>query len=106
MGAVGNTPAATEELLRPHVELIGSSGRWGIEKPARAFFERIVAESGVRAEDIAYVGDRVDNDVEPALEAGMVGVHIRRGPWGHLHEPPAAALRVSSLEELPRLLGV
>jgi HAD superfamily hydrolase (TIGR01509 family) len=106
VGAVGNTPAATEELLRPHVELIGSSGRWGIEKPARAFFERIVAESGFRADEIAYVGDRVDNDVEPALAAGMVGVHIRRGPWGHLHEPPAAALRVSSLEELPRVLGV
>ena len=31
----------------------------------------------------------------------MVAVHVRRGPWGHLHEPPARALRVSSLGELP-----
>jgi hypothetical protein len=36
----------------------------------------------------------------------MVAVHVRRGPWGHLHEPPAAALRVSSLGELPEVLGV
>jgi FMN phosphatase YigB (HAD superfamily) len=106
VGAVGNTPAATEELLRPHVELIGSSGRWGIEKPARAFFERIVAESGFRADEVAYVGDRVDNDVEPALAAGMVAVHVRRGPWGHLHEPPHAALAIDSLDELTEALGV
>ncbi len=106
VGAVGNTLTDAEELLREHVDLVGSSARWGVEKPAPAFFERIVAECGVAADEIAYVGDRVDNDVEPALAAGMVAVHIRRGPWGHLHEPPPAALRVSALGELPEVLGV
>jgi len=106
VGAVGNTPAEAEELLRPHVELTGSSARWGIEKPAPAFFERIVGESGVQADEIAYVGDRVDNDVEPALAAGMVAVHVRRGPWGHLHEPPPTALAIESLDELVEALGV
>jgi HAD superfamily hydrolase (TIGR01549 family) len=106
VGVVGNTLTEAEDLLREHVDLVGSSARWGVEKPTPAFFERIVSECGVDAGAIAYVGDRVDNDVEPALAAGIVGVHIRRGPWGHLHEPPAAALRVSSLEELPRVLGV
>ena len=77
-----------------------------MEKPAPAFFERIVEEAGCGPEQIAYVGDRVDNDVEPALAAGMVAVHVRRGPWGHLHEPPAAALRVSSLDQLPAVLDV
>ena len=77
-----------------------------VEKPAPAFFERIVSECGVDADEIAYVGDRVDNDVEPALAAGMVAVHIRRGPWGHLHEPPPEALAVGSLAELPEALGV
>jgi FMN phosphatase YigB (HAD superfamily) len=48
----------------------------------------------------------VDNDVEPALAAGMVAVHVRRGPWGILHEPPAGALRIRSLDELPAVLGV
>jgi HAD superfamily hydrolase (TIGR01509 family) len=104
VGAIGNTPAETEDLLRPHVEFVGSSGRWGIAKPAAAFFARVVQEAGVSPERIAYVGDRVDNDVGPALEAGMVAVHIRRGPWGHLHEPPAGAIRIRSLDELPEAL--
>jgi FMN phosphatase YigB (HAD superfamily) len=106
VGAAGNTPAATEELLREHVELIGSSGRWRIEKPAPGFFERIASEAALPPDEIAYIGDRVDNDVEPALAAGMVAVHIRRGPWGHLHESPAEAIRIQSLSELPDALGV
>jgi len=56
--------------------------------------------------EIAYVGDRVDNDVEPALAAGIDAVHVRRGPWGHLHDPPAEAISVQSLGELPGALGV
>ena len=107
VGAVGNTPSACEELLAEHVDLVGSSERWGVEKPARAFFERVVEESGVAADEVAYVGDRVDNDVQPALAAGFVAVHLRRGPWGHLHEPPAAALRIrSTADELEEALGV
>jgi HAD superfamily hydrolase (TIGR01509 family) len=106
VGAVGNTPLEVEEMLRRHVDLVGSSVRWGVEKPASAFFERIVEEAGVAAAEVAYVGDRVDNDVEPALAAGMVAVHLRRGPWGYLHEPPSEAIRVRSLTELPEALGV
>jgi FMN phosphatase YigB (HAD superfamily) len=105
-GAIGNTPTETEELLREHVDIVGSSGRWSVEKPAREFFDRIVAETGVAAEQTAYVGDRVDNDIAPALEASMVAVHIRRGPWGYLHEPPRDAIRIRSLDELPEALGV
>jgi HAD superfamily hydrolase (TIGR01509 family) len=106
VAAVGNTPAATEELLRQHLEVLGSSGSWGVAKPAPEFFERIVSATGFTAGEIAYVGDRVDNDVGPALAAGMVAVHIRRGPWGHLHDPPRGAIRIRGLDELPEVLGV
>jgi phosphoglycolate phosphatase-like HAD superfamily hydrolase len=101
VGAVGNTGVEVEELLRPLVDFVGSSARWGVEKPSPAFFARLAEETGVEPAKIAYVGDRVDNDVEPALAAGMTAVHIRRGPWGYLHEPPAGALRIRSLDELP-----
>jgi HAD superfamily hydrolase (TIGR01509 family) len=104
VGAAGNVPAGYEEPLREHVDLLGSSGRWGVEKPDPAFFERIARESGLAPREIAYVGDRVDNDVEPALAAGMVAVHVRRGPWGILHEPPPEALQIRSLDELPGAL--
>ena len=106
VGAVGNTPPETEELLRGHVDVVGSSARWGVEKPSSEFFARVADEAGLPAHEIAYVGDRVDNDVAPALAAGMTAVHIRRGPWGYLHEPPAEAIRIRALHELPEALGV
>jgi FMN phosphatase YigB (HAD superfamily) len=104
VGAVGNTPASTEGVLRPHTSLIGSSARWGVEKPSSGFFARLIAECARPAAEIAYVGDRVDNDVAPALAAGMIGVHIRRGPWGHLQETPAGAISIRDLSELPASL--
>src|SRR5438046_2419194 len=62
----------------------------------------------VFASVIAYVGDRLDNDVLPAVEAGMFGVFIRRGPWGVLHslrpEVERASARIESLDELADLL--
>jgi HAD superfamily hydrolase (TIGR01509 family) len=105
VGASGNTPAFVEEDLRALVDFVGSSARWRVEKPDPAFFARVVELAGVEPGKIAYVGDRVDNDVGPAIAAGMVAVHLRRGPWGHLHEPPAAAIRITSLDELPGALG-
>jgi FMN phosphatase YigB (HAD superfamily) len=106
VGAVGNTPMEVEDVLRDLVDIVGSSARWGVEKPAPEFFTRISEEAGADCAEIAYVGDRVDNDVEPALAAGMVAVHVRRGPWGYLHDPPPAALRIRALDELAGVLDV
>ena len=103
--AVGNTPRESEEQLRPHVDFVGSSARWGVSKPEPAFFERLIAEAGVAPEEIAYVGDRVDNDILPALDAGLVAVHVRRGPWGLLHATPPGASEIRSLDELSGVLG-
>jgi FMN phosphatase YigB (HAD superfamily) len=111
VGIAGNQPAATEAVLRtldPRIEMIGSSERWGVEKPASAFFARIVATLGLPAAEIAYAGDRVDNDVRPAAAAGLVSVFLRRGPWAWIQaggaDPPEAALVVRSLAALPRSL--
>jgi HAD superfamily hydrolase (TIGR01509 family) len=102
--ACGNTPAFVEQELAPLVDAVTSSASLGVSKPAPEFFAKVVELAGVPAERIAYVGDRVDNDVVPALVAGMVAVHIRRGPWGYLHTPPAAAVKITSLDELPEVL--
>lgn len=103
--ACGNTPAFVEHELAPLVDAVASSESLGVWKPAPEFFERVVELAGVSVEKIAYVGDRVDNDVVPAIEAGMVGVHIRRGPWGYLQTPPNDAIRIASLDELPEVLS-
>jgi HAD superfamily hydrolase (TIGR01509 family) len=105
VGAIGNMAVEHEELIRPHVSFVSSSERIGVEKPSPAFFAQVAELAGMPPERIAYVGDRVDNDVAPALAAGMVAVHVRRGPWGHLHEAPSEAIRIRSLDELPGALA-
>ena len=81
----------------------------GVHKPEAAFFDALVEVAGVDVGRIAYVGDRLDNDVLPARAAGMRTVLLRRGPWGHLHaERPEAALAdivANSLAELPARLA-
>jgi len=104
VGAAGNMAIDHEPLVAPHVDFVSSSERWGVEKPAPEFFGRLVEATGRRAHEVAYVGDLVANDVVPALAAGLVAVHIRRGPWGYVQEPPPAALRIRSLDELPAVL--
>lgn len=78
------------------------------EKPDPLFFSRLVERAGCPPASIAYVGDRVDTDVLPALGAGMVSVFLKRGPWGAVHAtwPEAAHAHacVDSLLELPAAL--
>jgi FMN phosphatase YigB (HAD superfamily) len=89
-------------------DFVGSSERWGVEKPSPAFFVRIVEEARAPAREIAYVGDRLDNDVLPAVDAGMTGVFLRRGPWGRVHaswpDVRRATACIDSLNELPSVL--
>jgi FMN phosphatase YigB (HAD superfamily) len=91
------------------VDVIGTSHGWGVDKPAPAFFERVIREGGGDASSILYVGDRPDNDVRPAVAAGLRTCLIRRGPWGHILDLPAVAeqclFRIGSLHELPALIA-
>ena len=112
LGVAGNQPAEREADLRAMnlpVNLLATSGGWGLHKPTPAFFERIAREAGCRSDEIVYVGDRVDNDVIPVSAANMVPIHIVRGPWGYLQRnwPEAALARaqIRSLGELPALLA-
>jgi len=107
LGLAGNQPAHARDALGDcglDVDFLATSAGWGVEKPSPEFFLRVCEEANRAAREIAYVGDRVDNDVKPALAAGMVAVHIRRGPWGYLHEPPRGAICIESLDELPGVL--
>jgi HAD superfamily hydrolase (TIGR01549 family) len=109
---VGNQPARAEAALSGlglPLDFLASSAAWGVEKPDLRFFERIATELGLPAAEIAYVGDRLDNDVRPAAAAGMQAIFVRRGPWAWIQapvdDPPEAALTVNSLAELPVALS-
>jgi FMN phosphatase YigB (HAD superfamily) len=103
LGAAGNMGAVHEEFLRPHVDFVGSSERWGVEKPDPGFFAHLVEKGGVPAEEILYVGDRVDNDIVPARAAGLHAVRVRRGAHARV-DSPQGVVTIGSLSELPEAL--
>jgi FMN phosphatase YigB (HAD superfamily) len=112
VAAVGNQPASADSALRQlglPVDLLATSGAWGVQKPDPAFFARVASEMAMDPCDIAYVGDRVDNDVRPAAAAGMVAIFVRRGPWGWIQagdaDPPEATISVADLASLPEALA-
>jgi FMN phosphatase YigB (HAD superfamily) len=112
VGIAGNQPEAAETSLAAlgvRADFIASSARWGVEKPDPAFFAKAVEAAGVPVKAIAYIGDRLDNDVLPARAAGMLGVFIRRGPWGVIHGAAAQAaeadLQIETLAGLAEALG-
>ncbi|MGZ8515669.1 MAG: HAD family hydrolase, partial [Candidatus Limnocylindrales bacterium] len=113
VGIAGSQPAASEDVLHGiglPLALVAASERWGVAKPDAAFFRRIGHELDLPAGRIAYVGDRLDNDIGPAAAAGMAAVFVRRGPWGIIQsatvDPRAlgAVAVIESLAELPAAL--
>jgi FMN phosphatase YigB (HAD superfamily) len=112
IGIAANQPEGAAESLAAlgvDADFVGSSAEWGVWKPSPLFFRKVAEAAGCPPERIAYVGDRVDNDVVPAATAGMAAVFVRRGPWGHLHadrpEASIARVRVDTLDELPEALA-
>jgi FMN phosphatase YigB (HAD superfamily) len=107
VGLAGNQNETLEAWTRATLpaDAYGSSASWGVRKPDERFFERIVEEARMHPAEIAYVGDRADNDARPALAAGLHAIHVRRGPWGRLQETPTGAIAVASLSEVAPALA-
>lgn len=109
------------ESLDLPVDLVTTSAMWGdLEKPDPAFFTRVVevcdelsrgrGRGPLAAQQICYVGDRLDNDMRPSWDAGLRTAFIRRGPWGLVHgEDPdllaKADFYLRSLDELAELMA-
>jgi HAD superfamily hydrolase (TIGR01549 family) len=112
VAVLANQPASRSAELRAlgiAPEVLAMSDEMGVAKPAAAFFARALElMGGPPAAEVAYVGDRMDNDMLPALDAGMRAVWLRRGPWGVIQQPPPGrqpALTVVSLDELVARIG-
>ncbi|MDQ2690164.1 MAG: HAD family hydrolase [Chloroflexota bacterium] len=112
LAVVANQPASRADELRAigvDAEVMAMSEALGVAKPAPAFFARTLElMGGPDPASVAYVGDRVDNDVIPSAAAGMRSVWLRRGPWGfiqHLPDGVRPHLVVDSLGELVERIG-
>lgn len=104
----GNQPPQAYDALvamNLPVDAVHTSAGWGVSKPQAEFFAKVAAVAGREPGEILYVGDRLDNDVLPAREAGMRTALLRRGPWGHLHaERPEALAADMIIDAIPDLV--
>lgn len=111
-GIAGNQPLEVEgrlrDLIGPDTDFIATSDGLGVEKPDGAFFSRICDLAKAPAPSVAYVGDRMDNDILPALRAGLTGIFLLRGPWAAAQEgmfdAAAGAIKIHGLTDLISVL--
>ena len=91
LGVIANQDYGTEmrlknwNLLR-FFEVIAASAELGMAKPDPAFFEWALKQADCSPQNAVMVGDRMDNDMEPANRLGMHSVRLKRG-LGAYHEP-------------------
>jgi HAD superfamily hydrolase (TIGR01549 family) len=111
VGIAGNQPPTAKAALESFgldAHVITTSSELGVDKPSLDFFLKILELGGLRPEETAYVGDRVDNDVLPAQAAGMTAVFVERGPFGRVHarrgDAADADIFLKSLTDLPAAL--
>jgi putative hydrolase of the HAD superfamily len=79
-----------------------SSADDGLRKPNRYIFEVAIKKMGLPAEDIWFVGDRLDNDVAGAIDAGLCPVWYN--PKNRPRSPAYECLEVKDWQELQEML--
>jgi putative hydrolase of the HAD superfamily len=90
--------------LESELDAIGISEELGASKPDPAAFAATLELMGSAPSETVMVGDHLDWDVRGALAAGMRGAVWVAGD-GDEREPPAGALRVTRLGEVPAALA-
>lgn len=113
IGIIANQSIGSEERLKKfgiwqYIDVLVASAEEGVAKPDTRIFEIALERAGCKAEEVAMVGDRLDNDIVPANRVGMYTIWIKQGNWkdANPREPlefPDVA--VDSLSELYERLG-
>lgn len=98
VGILANQPtSARQDLVSTDLldlcEHVWLSDAVGLHKPDPAFFRLALSVWSMPPNQVAYVGDRPDNDVAPAKALGMHTVRLRLGP--HATQQPRGAAEVA-----------
>jgi len=110
LGVIANQSAGTEQRLekygiRQYFDLIISSAEIGFSKPDLKIFEIALDKVGCTSSETYMIGDRLDNDIEPAAQLGMRTIWVRQGTFagGSLnlicHRPDHTVDRVTDVTE-------
>ena len=78
-----------------------------VGKPARPFFELVLADMGAEPATTIMIGDDIESDIAGAQNAGLRAVQVRTGKFHPADEARADILpdaRINSIRALPDLL--
>ena len=84
LGVIANQPLGTEERLEKcgllkYISVTAASAELGVAKPDKALFLKALEMAQTTPENSVMIGDRLDNDIYPAMSLGMKTVWIRQG---------------------------
>lgn len=79
------------------------SYQFRFRKPNKKIFQMAARRIDEPVENIMFVGDRIDKDVQPALKVGMTAV-LKQAHTNHTKRLPARAYKVQHISELPELI--
>jgi putative hydrolase of the HAD superfamily len=92
--------------VRDRFEAVLCAAELGVSKPAAEAFHAACDALGLLPHQVAYVGDHPEIDGRGAADAGLLSVWIDRGGAHTVTDGgPAGPRRISSLAELPAILG-
>jgi len=87
-------------------EAVLCAAELGVSKPAAEAFHAACEALGLPPHQVAYVGDHPEIDGRGAADAGLLSVWIDRGGAHTVTDGgPAGPRRISSLAELPAIVG-
>ena len=111
LGIVSNTFVNGHSIER-HLEQVGIleffpvrlySYEYDFRKPNRQLFEIAAERIGELPQHIAYVGDRIDKDIVPALKLGMTAI-LKAAYTNAGRTPPCGAHKIAHISDLPALI--
>jgi HAD superfamily hydrolase (TIGR01549 family) len=88
LGVIANQSLGTEQRLcafgiRDYFDVIVSSAEAGVSKPDPEIFKMALKYAKCAPEEAYMVGDRLDNDIEPAANIGMKTIWVRQGTFSY-----------------------
>lgn len=84
IGIIANQALGTEQRLKnrgftKYIKLVVASAEEGVAKPDSEIFLRALKRADCLPENAVMIGDRIDNDIEPANRLGMRTIWVRQG---------------------------
>ncbi len=84
IGIIANQSLGTEKRLEDwgllkYIKLVVASAEEGVAKPDKEIFLRALSRAECLPENAVMIGDRIDNDIEPANRLGMRTIWVRQG---------------------------